>query len=501
MRPGEGRVAFDRFVIDLESRELACGRKWNRLQEKPFRLLLALLERPGRVVVRRELYDCLWPAEIHVDREAGLNTAIRKLRAALRELADGDGDLVETVPRAGYRLMVTQRRWLPPDSGDGAFAGEGGGKGSGDSGGKVRGQSLISQWMMLGAALLVVTIAAVTSLPSRSPSSPASVAEQMPTDPEQRARYLEARTLLGAAGGDFARARELLRSVIEAEPDFAPAHAYLAEASTRFAMRSAAMEDLEEAQRAAEQARQLDPDSSVAHRVLAMIALIFEWDFQEAGEQLAIALDLDPSDPVTVLALAGYESARGRHDAAIAAVRRAVDLEPDSMLVRSDAGYFLLRAGRFHEAAAECELALRIDSDNAYAHDCLLTAYSWNGDRQAARSHAIELLRLSGASESELAQATVAPDARPVYLLWALERLLGSPRPPAVQIAATHLALGNLDQALIWLDEAARQRDPLWVFVPHDATFAPLHGRSRYHELVHQAGLAEVETAPDSLSG
>jgi DNA-binding winged helix-turn-helix (wHTH) protein/tetratricopeptide (TPR) repeat protein len=76
-----------------------------RLQEKPFKILALLLLRPGQLVTREEIQQQLWPGDTFVEFDAGLNTAMRKLRAALSDSADNP-TFIETVPRRGYRFLV-----------------------------------------------------------------------------------------------------------------------------------------------------------------------------------------------------------------------------------------------------------------------------------------------------------------------------------------------------------------------------------------------------------
>jgi DNA-binding winged helix-turn-helix (wHTH) protein len=76
-----------------------------RLQEQPFRVLAALLERPGDLITREELRLRLWPEDTFVDFERGLNTAVKKLRQALQDDARNPR-FVETLPRRGYRFLA-----------------------------------------------------------------------------------------------------------------------------------------------------------------------------------------------------------------------------------------------------------------------------------------------------------------------------------------------------------------------------------------------------------
>ena len=76
-----------------------------KLQEKPFRILRVLLERPGEVVTREELQKRLWPADTFVDFDHSLGTAIGKLRQALGDSAQNPR-FVETLGGRGYRFIA-----------------------------------------------------------------------------------------------------------------------------------------------------------------------------------------------------------------------------------------------------------------------------------------------------------------------------------------------------------------------------------------------------------
>jgi len=98
-------VRFGIFEADLQTGELRRNGSRVRLQEQPFQILTALLERPGGVVTRQELRERLWPADTFVDFDHSLNTAIRRLRDALGDNAENPR-FVETVARRGYRFLV-----------------------------------------------------------------------------------------------------------------------------------------------------------------------------------------------------------------------------------------------------------------------------------------------------------------------------------------------------------------------------------------------------------
>lgn len=99
------RVSFGPYTIDPKAGELRREGASVPLQDLPFRLLSALLERPGELVTRSELTERLWGSDTYVDSTAGLNTAVAKLRDALGDNAD-QPLYIETVPKRGYRFIA-----------------------------------------------------------------------------------------------------------------------------------------------------------------------------------------------------------------------------------------------------------------------------------------------------------------------------------------------------------------------------------------------------------
>ena len=102
--PGQPKLKFGPFVVDLVAGEILKNGLRIRLQEKPLRVLVMLAERPGQLVTREELNKRLWPDDTFVDFETGLNTAVSKLRDALSDRGQKQR-YIETIPRRGYRFL------------------------------------------------------------------------------------------------------------------------------------------------------------------------------------------------------------------------------------------------------------------------------------------------------------------------------------------------------------------------------------------------------------
>ena len=102
--PRSAQVRFGDFRLDLASGELCNNGHKTLLQDKPLKVLLALLERPGEIVSRDELKKRLWSSDTFVDFDLSLNKAVNRLRDSLNDSADKPL-FVETLPRKGYRWI------------------------------------------------------------------------------------------------------------------------------------------------------------------------------------------------------------------------------------------------------------------------------------------------------------------------------------------------------------------------------------------------------------
>jgi TolB-like protein/DNA-binding winged helix-turn-helix (wHTH) protein len=104
LTPTKDVVRFGPFELDTSTWQLRKSGTRIKLPQQPLQLLAMLLERPGVVLTREELQRRLWPSEVFVDFDHGLNKNIQKLREALADSADSP-HYIETIPRVGYRFI------------------------------------------------------------------------------------------------------------------------------------------------------------------------------------------------------------------------------------------------------------------------------------------------------------------------------------------------------------------------------------------------------------
>ena len=157
-------IRFGGFEVNLHSGELHKQGQKVKLQEQPYQVLVALLQRPGELVTREELRTSLWPADTFVDFDHSLNAAVKRLRDALGDSADAPV-FVETLARRGYRFIGAINSPAAPSEVVVVALPQ------------VR-KTLSSRRWIAAAVLTLVTAGVLASVVRRSPSRPTEVVER-----------------------------------------------------------------------------------------------------------------------------------------------------------------------------------------------------------------------------------------------------------------------------------------------------------------------------------
>ena len=112
---------FGDFELDVAAYQLRRKGHPVKIGRQPMDLLILLVEHPGQLVPRAAIVDKLWGQDVFVDVETGVNTAISKIRQALRDSPEAPA-FVETVPGKGYRFIAAleKRTEIDPATAQGA---------------------------------------------------------------------------------------------------------------------------------------------------------------------------------------------------------------------------------------------------------------------------------------------------------------------------------------------------------------------------------------------
>ena len=310
--------------------------------------------------------------------------------------------------------------------------------------------------------------------------------------------YLNGRYQMSRLTDDgFLKGRDYFQQAIGLDPNYALAHAALADAYVQLGGWNVATphETFPKGRDAANRAIQLDANLAEPHASLAMISFVFDWDRKTAEQEFKLALDLNPNYPDAHQMYSYYLVTMKRFDESLVQMQRAKELDPASLSKVAGIGEILNFIGRTDEAIQQYQKALELDPNSGFAHWSLGNVYVHRRMYDEAISQYQKAIPLSGNSPDEpatLAYAYAKSGRRKQSLQTVEELKRRSERSyvPSTLIAATYAALGDHDEAFRWLNRAVELRDGILVFIAVDPVFEDLRSDSRYAEILRRVGLS-----------
>ncbi len=176
---------------------------------------------------------------------------------------------------------------------------------------------------------------------------------------------------------------------IELDPDFALAHAGLADAYLVLPEYSASIDRKivwGRSEAAAETALALDPDLPEALTSMAWSRLIHNYDWQEAERLLWRAVEIQSNNADSLHWLSHVLSWQGRHEEALRWARQAVEADPLSNLMKGNLGYILMDAGEFDRAIAIDDELLEREPNSSRMRNLWLTYLRAGRPEEAANA-------------------------------------------------------------------------------------------------------------------
>lgn len=235
-------------------------------------------------------------------------------------------------------------------------------------------------------------------------------------------------------------------------------------------------------------ALELDPQMADAYEVLADIRLSWDWDWNGADAAYQEALRLAPSRAAVIGGAANLAMVLGRLGEALALNRRAVDLDPLNIVHHFNLGVRATWAGRWDEAEAALRTALELNPQQPGLHGTLGRMYVLSSRPEAALT---EMQLETHPSWKRYGMAlTVQALGREDQADAALRDLITQDGDQAaVQIAEVHAFRGEADEALRWLDRAYDQRDSGLVYLKGDPLFRNLEADPRFRAFLRKMRL------------
>ena len=289
------------------------------------------------------------------------------------------------------------------------------------------------------------------------------------------------------------QAIERLERAVELDPQFAIAHAELADCYSllNWYVEPPPGGAWERAKASAMRAVQADPDLAEAHASLGFVRLHYDRDWIDAERELRKAIQLKPGNQVAHRWYAYSLSAMGRHDEAYAEIERARQISPQSAVIATAVANVLFLAGKFDEAIKQCRRSLEQDPGAVAAHTILRWAYELKGMHSEALA-AFE-------QERSFAGDTPTTHAKRAHVLAAIgkkdearaivEEIIAKRSQnwvTAFEIAIIFTWLDDFDQAFRWLAQAEREHAVGFTFVRVDPHLAKLRADPRFVDLLRE---------------
>ena len=305
-----------------------------------------------------------------------------------------------------------------------------------------------------------------------------------------KARYELSRTTPASVG----RAIGLFEAAIEADPDYAPAHAGLVQAYVVNVLWGFDPPDetRELARIATEHALALDGDHEEAFAAAAAYQLIYEWDVDRSQQILDRAADegirsaaIHTMQGILYLARGLVDEAEAAFDASLAEERNA----PFVLYLKASAAHY---AGRDGEALATLDALGKLAPDYILVPSLVSKIRLAQGDTAAARTALEEFERLAGDARLELVlrAAFDARTGRGARARELVETLQADDKwvPPAF-IARVLIALGDHDAALTELERGAGEGSLPVLSLAADPDLGPLRDDPRFTALLDALGV------------
>jgi TolB-like protein/tetratricopeptide (TPR) repeat protein len=293
---------------------------------------------------------------------------------------------------------------------------------------------------------------------------------------------------------DLKKSIEYFEQAIAADPNYALAYAGIADAYVWLPGYTAGtpQDCYPKAKAAATKALQLDDTLAEAHTTLALAIWLYDFDASQAIREFQRAIELNPNYAIAHQQYGNNTlSALGRFDDAIVEGKRAVELDPLSLVINTDMGSDYYYARRYDEAIAELHKTLEMDPGFYIAHLVLGQILDAKGARDAAivecqKARALNddpsvlgvLARAHGLSGNKMEAEKILDH---------LKKLSKERYVSAYSFALVYLGLGDKEEALRWLEQSYQDRAGSDIgFIRVDPLLDPLRGDPRFEALAEK---------------
>jgi len=290
------------------------------------------------------------------------------------------------------------------------------------------------------------------------------------------------------------KALEYFQQAIEKDPTYALAYTGVSDCYTVFSgglLGLPSKEAYPRGRAAALKALEIDDTLAEAHISLATVKFEYDWEWAAAEKEFQRGLELNPGYATGHQWYAEYLRAVGRQEEGLTEMKRALELDPLSLIINAGLGWEYVFMRQYDRAMAQCRKTLEMDPRFLNTRACLMQASLLAGRGADAAAETQELAKLEGAKPEQLAAIRRAYERAGLKGLWQfrVETLREEAKHeyvPPTDFAQAYAQLGDNEQAMAWLEKAYEERDGYVAYIKTWPMYDPLRGDPRFQALMER---------------
>jgi TolB-like protein/Flp pilus assembly protein TadD len=328
-----------------------------------------------------------------------------------------------------------------------------------------------------------------------SGSEQRAIAARPTENTEAHQLYLKGRFFWNKrTGSDLKKSIDYFEQAIAADPNYALAYAGVADGYVWLPGYTVCTprDCYPRATAAAKRALELDGTLAEARTSLALAIWLYDFDSSQAIKEFQRAIELNPNYAIAHQQYGNNTlSALGRFDDAILEGKRAVELDPLSLVINSDLGANYYYAHRYDEAIAQLRKTLEMDAGFYIAHLALGQALDANGAHDAA---IVEYQKARALNDDPAVLGVLARayglsgnKTEAEKILDQLKKLSQERYVSSYSFALIYLGLGDKEEALRWLEQSYQDRAGSDIgYIRVDPLLDPLRSDPRFEALAEK---------------
>jgi TolB-like protein/Flp pilus assembly protein TadD len=325
------------------------------------------------------------------------------------------------------------------------------------------------------------------------------MAKNYTTNTEAYQDYLKGRYWWNKRNEDgFNRGREYFQQAIANDPTYALAYSGLADSYSLLSEYGfvAPKESYPRAKEAALKALEIDETLGEAHASLAWVKTIYDWDRPGGEKEFQRAIELNPAYATAHFWHALALVSMGRSEEAIAEQKRALELDPLSLIINRVLGLDFYYARHYDQAIEQEQLTLEMDPNFAFVHLQLGHAYVQKSMYKQGIAECEKELVVSpripwALSGLGYAYAVAGRSAEAQKVLDQLNAISQQKYVPAMSRVGVYVGFGDKEKAFEWLGKAYLDRSigSSFATIKVDPIYDPLRSDPRFQDLLRRMNL------------